>query len=50
VEIKRYVVYDTRLGLCVSVRSLESAEIGAAQMNQVAGYARFVARIVSEVR
>jgi len=49
-EIKRYVVHDTRLGLCVTARSLESAKTGAAQMNQVAGYTRFVARTITEVR
>lgn len=49
-EIKRYVVHDTRLGLSVTTRSLESAKIGAAQMNRVAGYTRFVARTIIEVR
>jgi hypothetical protein len=49
-EVKRYIIHDTQLGLSVTARSLESARLGAAAMNQVAGYQRFVARTVSEVR
>jgi hypothetical protein len=49
-EVKRYIIHDTRLGLCVTTRSLESARIGAEEMNHTAGYARFVARTITEVR
>jgi hypothetical protein len=49
-EIKRHMIYDTRLGLYVTTRSLESANIGAAEMNRVAGCTRYVARTITEVR
>ena len=48
-EVKRYVIHDTKLGLCVMARSLEAATIGAAAMNRAAGSARFVARTLAEV-
>jgi hypothetical protein len=49
-EIKRFLIHDTRLGLFVTARSLDSAKAGADEMNSVAGYARFVARTITEVR
>jgi hypothetical protein len=49
-EIKRFVIQDTRLGLFVTARSLENAVAGANEMNHVAGYQRFVARTITEVR
>jgi hypothetical protein len=48
-ELKRYVIHDTRLGLFVTARSLESAQIGAAAMNQAAGYTRYLAKTITEV-
>ena len=49
-EVKRYVIHDTKLGLCVMARSLEAANTGAAALNCTAGSARFVARTLAEVR
>ena len=49
-ELKRYVILDTRLGLCVTARAMETAKLGAEAMNQTAGYARFVAKTITEVR
>ena len=49
-EVKRHAIYDTRLGLYVTAHSLESANIGAAEMNRVAGYTRYVVRTITEVR
>jgi hypothetical protein len=49
-EIKRFVIHDTRLGLFVTARSFENAKAGADEMNTVAGYTRFVARTITEVR
>ncbi len=49
-EVKRYVIHDTKLGLCVTARSLEAANIGAEAMNRTAGSARYVARTLTEVR
>jgi hypothetical protein len=49
-EVKRYIIHDTLLGLSVTARSLESARIGAEAMNRTAGYARFVARTITEVK
>lgn len=49
-EVKRYIIFDTRLGLSVTARSFEGAKLGAAAMNQSAGYMRFVAKTITEVR
>jgi hypothetical protein len=49
-EVKRYTIYDTRLGLYVTAYSLESANNGAAEMNGVAGYSRYVVRTITEVK
>jgi hypothetical protein len=49
-EVKRYIIHDTRLGLSVTARSWETANSGAAAMNEAAGYARYVARTIVEVR
>lgn len=49
-EIKRYVIHDTRLGLFVTAASLENAYAGAAEMNHVAGYSRYVVRTMTEIR
>jgi hypothetical protein len=49
-EVTRHTIFDTRLGLYVTAHSLESANIGAAQMNLVAGYARYVVKTITEVR
>jgi hypothetical protein len=49
-EVKRYIIHDTRLGLGVTARSLENARIGAEEMNRSAGYARFVVRTIVEIR
>jgi hypothetical protein len=49
-EVRRYIIHDTRLGLSVTARSLEAARTGAEEMNRVAGYPRFEARTIFEVR
>ena len=49
-EVRRHTIYDTRLGLYVTARSLESANTGAADMNRVAGYTRYIARTITEMR
>jgi len=49
-EFKHYIIFDTRLGLSVTARSMEGAKLGAAAMNQSAGYMRFVEKTIIEVR
>ena len=49
-EVKRHLIHDTRLGLFVTAQSLESANMAAARMNRLAGYPRFVARTISELK
>ena len=49
-EAKRPTIYDTRLGLYVTAQSPESASVGAAEMNRVAGYLRYVARTITYSR
>jgi hypothetical protein len=49
-EVRKYIIHDTRLGLWVTARSLESASRGAEAMNRAAGYERFVARMLTEIR
>ena len=49
-EVKRYIIHDTQLGLSVTARSLENAREGAEAMNRAAGYNRYVARTVAEIR
>ena len=46
-EVTRYIIRDTRLGLSVTARSLESARLGAEEMNRTAGYTRFVVKTIS---
>jgi hypothetical protein len=48
-EVRRHTIYDTRLGLYVTAHSLESAHLGVAKMNRVAGYNRYVARTITEI-
>jgi hypothetical protein len=48
-ETKRHLIFDTRLGLFVTTPSSESARAGAEQMNRVAGYARFIAKTITEL-
>jgi len=49
-ETRRYIIFDTRLGLWGTARYLEGPKFGAQAMNQSAGYMRFEAKTITEVR